>query len=557
MNKKVVNASMDSFDYIVVGAGSAGCVVASRLSEQPDCRVLLLEAGPPADDFWIRTPAGMAKMFKSERYNWRFYTEPVSTLQGRRLYWPRGKTLGGSSAINGMVYCRGNRDDYDHWARLGNAGWGWDNVLPYFKRSENNSRGASPFHGGDGPLFVGDPSIKHPSVIDFVEAARRTGLSPIDHFTGLEQEGAGILQANIRNGVRHSAYDAFIAPVRHRSNLVVLTGVHARRVLFEGKEATGVEVLQQGEIQSHKARREVILCAGALASPHLLMLSGIGDGEALQRHGIKTLVHAPGVGRNLQDHFTIRIQALCTPQSSYNHDLNGWRKYWQGLRYVVTKRGYLALSSSQAAAFVKSKPGLDYADLEISFRPMTFTYRDTGKVEVDKYDAIGASVYRVRPASRGEVQLRSADPLQPPAFVPNYLDAAEDVEATLSGLRILREILASEPMASRIVKELVPGPGLTTDEQLIDFMRREGHCAFHPAGTCKMGSDDMAVVDSRLRVHGVKRLRVVDASIMPTVTSGNTNAPTIMIGEKGADMIRADFVATRSVAELDITIDAA
>jgi len=532
--------SSKDFDYVVVGAGSAGCVVASRLSEQPNCRVLLLEAGPPADDFWIRTPAGMATLFNSEKYNWRFHTEPIPTLDNRKLYWPRGKTLGGSSAINGMVYCRGNRDDYDLWARLGNSGWNWDEVLPYFKRSENNMRGACAYHGADGPLVVSDPAVKHPSILDFVESARRRGIPQVDHFTGLEREGAGILQATIRNGVRHSAFDAFIAPVRQRQNLIVRSGVHVCRLLCKDNEVTGVEVIEKGNVINYEARREVILCAGALASPQLLMLSGIGDGDVLQRHGIRTVMHLPGVGHNLQDHFTARVQALCTPESSYNSDLIGWRKYMQGLRYVLTKSGYLALSSSQAAAFVKSKPDIDFADLEISFRPMTFMYNDTGVVEVDKYHAIGASVYRVRPASRGEIQLRSADPLQAPAFIPNYLQDGEDVEAMLSGMRILRSILKNDPIASRIVKELVPGPSVTTDEQLIDFMRREGHCAYHPAGSCKMGNDAMAVVDERLRVRGIGRLRVVDASIMPTVTSGNTNAPTIMIGEKGADMIRSD-----------------
>jgi len=530
----------DEFDIVIVGGGTAGCVLARRLSDQRDCRVLLLEAGPPPDDFWIKTPAGMGKMFMSERYNWRFRTEPVPTLRNRELYWPRGKTLGGSSAINGMVHCRGNRGDFDHWSQLGNSGWGWDDVLPYFKRSEANSRGASEYHGGDGPLAVSDPVVIHPSVRDFVEAAQRAGVPRIDDFTGLEQEGAGILQSNIRNGERHSAYEAYVAPVRDRANLIVRTGVYARRVLFKGLDATGVEVLEDGEIHSYHARREVILCTGALGSPHLLMLSGIGPGEALRRCGIAILMDLPGVGRNLQDHFSARFQSLSTPESSYNGNLNGLRKYWQGLRYVVTKSGYLALSSSQAAAFVKSRPELEYADLEISFRPMTFTYRDAGTVQVDRYHAVGASVYRVRPASRGEVLLRSPDPLEPPSFVPNYLQASEDVEATLTGLRKLRAILATEPMASRIVAERVPGSEARTDEQLIDYIEREGHCAFHPAGTCKMGNDAMAVVDPRLRVHGVNRLRVVDASIMPTVTSGNTNAPTVMIAEKAADMIRAD-----------------
>lgn len=548
MDNNTVNIPQDTFDYIVVGAGTAGCVVAGRLSEQPDCRVLLLEAGPPANDFWIRTPAGMAMVYKSERYNWRFHSEPVPGLNNRRVYLPRGKTLGGSSAINGMVHVRGNRDDYDHWMRLGNPGWGWDEVLPYFKRSENNSRGAGPLTGNDGPLSVTEATMKHPSVIDFIEAAHRTGLPRIDVFTGIEHEGAGYMQANIRNGVRHTAYDAYIAPVRNRPNLVVRTDVHVRRALFEGRTATGVELLENGQVRSYQARREVILCGGAFSSPHLLMLSGIGDGKELHRHNIATVAHVPGVGYNLQDHCSIRIQAQCTPESSYNTDLLGWRKYLQGMRYLVTKRGYLAMPSSTAAVFAKSKPELEYADLEISFRPMTFTYKDSGEVAVDNYHAMGASVYRVRPASRGEVRLHSADPMTAPALVPNYLQAAEDVEASLVGLRKIREILATDPMASRVVKELVPGPNVKTDEQLVDFMRREAHCSFHPAGSCKMGKDSMAVVDARLRVHGVERLRVIDASIMPTVNSGNTNAATVMIGEKGADMIRADAAALRSGA---------
>ena len=413
------------------------------------------------------------------------------------------------------------------------------NVPPWFKRSESNSQGAGPYHGDDGPLTVSDPVITHPSIVDFIEAARRTGVPRVDRFSGLEHEATGVLQSNIRNGARHSAYDAYVAPVRDRPNLVVRTGVHARRVTFDGTVATGVEVQEGGGIHTYTARREAILCGGALSSPQLLMLSGIGDGEALRQHGIGTVRHLPGVGRNLQDHFVSRVQALCTPPSSYNSELNGWRKYRQGLRYVLTKGGYLALSSSQAAAFVKSRPELEFADLEISFRPMTFTYRDAGTVEIDRYDAVGASVYRVRPASRGEVRLRSAHPLEPPAFIPNFLQASEDVDAMLAGIRKLRAILATKLMASRIVTERVPGPNVATDEQLIDYMEREGHCAFHPAGTCKMGNDTMAVVDARLRVHGVERLRVVDASIMPTVTSGNTNAPVVMIGEKAAGQCRS------------------
>jgi choline dehydrogenase len=543
-----MQSSAKTFDYIIIGAGSAGCVVARRLSDNPNLCVLLLEAGPPAESFWIRTPAGMGVLFKSERYNWRFNTDPVPTLRNRQLYWPRGKTLGGTSAINGMVYIRGNRRDYDAWAQLGNAGWAWDEVLPYFKKSERYQHGAGPFHGGDGLLAVSDQAVKHPCTVDYIEAARRNGLPVRDDLNCGDQDGVGFLHANIHNGIRQSAYEAFVAPVRRRPNLTVLTGMQVRRVSFEGNVATGVEVqLPGGAVQYFAAAREVVVSAGALSSPHLLMLSGVGDGEALHRHGIATVTHAPGVGKNLQDHFVVRVQAETTRASSYNRELTGWRKYWQGARYLVTRGGYLAMPSTTAAAYVRSGPDVDYADIQLSFRPMTFTYSDAGGAQVDRNNAVMASVYRVRPASRGVIALRSPDALKSPAFMPNYLSAAEDIQAMLSGLRQLRNIFATEPMASRIVRELLPGPGVQTDDQWIDFMQREGSCAFHPVGTCKMGHDAMAVVDERLRVRGVERLRVVDASIMPNVISGNTNAPTIMIGEKGADMILADQTPARVV----------
>ncbi|MDF3836718.1 FAD-dependent oxidoreductase, partial [Cupriavidus basilensis] len=533
----------------VIGAGSAGCVVARRLSDNPACRVLLLEAGPPSEgDFWVRTPAGMGKLFQHEQLNWRYFTEPVPTLRNRRIYWPRGKTLGGSSAINGMVYIRGHREDYEHWAELGNAGWGWDDVLPYFRRAETNSRGTGTYPGTDGPLVISDPSVKHPSAFAFLEAARRNGIPTLDEFSGVEMHGAGFLQATISKGIRQSAYEAYIVPVRQRANLVVQASTLVRRIVFRDRQAAGVEVIESGHARTIAARREVIVCAGALSSPHVLMLSGIGDGSMLQRHGIATVVDSPGVGRNLQDHFVVRVQARATRESSYNNALRGWRKYWEGIRYVATRRGYLALGSSMAAAFVRSGPEVDHADLEISFRPMTFRYRATGSVEVDDYPGISASVYNMRPASRGEILLQSADPLQPPAFVPNYLGDPRDVKVMVAGLHEIRRIFATEPLASRVVSEIAPGPDFRTDEQLIDYMEREGQCAFHPAGSCMMGTGGMAVVDERLRVRGVERLRVVDASIMPTVTSGNTNAPTIMIGEKGAAMIASDAAPAREAA---------
>jgi choline dehydrogenase len=533
---------LETYDYIVVGAGSAGCVVARRLSDDPKNRVLVLEAGPATDTFWIKAPAGMGMLFKSEKYNWNFFTEPVPTLRDRKIYWPRGKGLGGSSAINGLVHIRGDRRDFDHWKRLGNSGWGWDDVLPYFKRSEHNSRGADAFRSDQGPLAVSDSVFNHPSVIDFVEAAHRSGIPRIDDFNAGSHDGVGFLQFNIRNGVRETSYDAFLRPVGNRQNLVVKTETRVRRILFEGRRATGVECSQGDRTWKVAATREVILCAGALNSPHMLMLSGVGDGEMLQKQGIDVLMHAPGVGRNLQDHFSTRTQVRGTPDSSYNKNLRGWRKYWEGIQYVTRRRGYLALGFSTVAAFVRSSPAVEYPDLEISFRPMTFTFKPSGDAVVDSYQAMSASVYRVRPASRGEIVLRSPDPMLPPAFIPNYLSNAEDVEAAVSGMRWLRKILATEPLASRVRGEILPGADVRTDEQLLDYMQREGQCAFHPAGTCKMGNDPMSVVDDHLRVRGVERLRVIDASIMPTVTSGNTNAPTVMIGEKGAEMIRSDAV---------------
>lgn len=538
---------LESYDYVVIGAGSAGCVVARRLSDDPTLRVLLLEAGPPADDFWVRTPAGMGKLFKHDDYNWKYFTEPVPTLRNRRIYWPRGKALGGSSAINGMVYVRGNRADFDHWASLGNPGWGWDDVLPYFKRAESNQRIGAPLWGTDGPLAISDPAVKHPTAYAFIAAARENGIPTIDEISGVEQHGAGFLQATIAGGVRQTAYSAYITPVAGRPNLVVRANTHVRRIVVENREATGVEVIDADGIRTIAARREVIVCAGALNSPQVLMLSGIGDGQLLKQHDIPIVAHLPGVGKNLQDHFVVRVQARATRESSYNHVLSGWRKYWEGLRYITTHQGYLALGSSMAAAFVKSHPDVPYADLEISFRPMTFRYLETGSVEVDSYPGVSASVYNMRPASTGEISLRSADPLQAPVFNPNYLGNAADIGVMLAGLRQIRRIFATEPLASRICSEIAPGADVTTDEQLIDYMEREGQCAFHPAGSCKMGGDEMAVVDERLCVRGIERLRVVDASIMPTVTSGNTNAPSIMIGEKGADLILRHPVDARGV----------
>lgn len=538
---------MHNYDYIVVGAGSSGCVVASRLSEDPQTRVLLIEAGASTDDFWVNTPAGMARLFGSERFNWRFKTAPIATLDGRQVQWDRGKGLGGSSAINGMIYMRGQPEDYDLWARLGNPGWAWADVLPYFKRSEHNVRGASSNHGDQGPLWVSDPEEVHPAAHDFISACANLGIPRSSDLNAPPYPAVGVRQYTIRQGRRHSAYKAFIEPVRQRPNLDILSNAHVTRVLLEGQEASGVEVLHDGQRRAILAAREVILSAGAIASPQLLLLSGIGEAAQLQRHGIAVRHELPGVGRNLQDHWYASFAWRCTADSSVNHRLSGLRKYLEGARYLLTHGGYLALGAAPVTAYTRSEVD-GPVDLQLSLNPMSFSASASGEVAADAYPGISASVVLLSPHSRGHLELASADPLQAPLLHPNYFSDERDVRRHLAGLRQLRQIVQAPPLGQRVIEEVRPGAQCASDEQLFDYLKRCGGTGWHPVGTCKMGHDPSAVVDTRLRVHGVGRLRVIDASIMPVIPTGNTNAPCIMIGEKGADLIRADALAARTLA---------
>ena len=536
---------MEVYDYIIVGAGSAGCPVARALSEDLSVRVLLIEAGPHADRFWVNTPAGMAKLYFNEKLNWNYYTEPMAQLQGRRMYWPRGKTLGGSSAINGMIFVRGHAKDFDSWRDLGNPGWGHDDVLPHFRAMEHFERRQDQFRGQGGPLNVSDPVVVERSSLDFIAAAARLGHEKTEDMNGRVHDGVGVMQHTIKGGRRHSAFAAFVKPVLHRPNLTVLTEAPVQLVLFDGRMAIGVEVLHKGVKRQITALCEVILSGGAINTPQLLMLSGVGPGAEVTRHGIPLVADIPGVGQNLQDHFYIHTGWRATADSSYNASLAGLWKYWEGFKYLMTRRGYLALGSSQVAAFVKSSPDEPYADLQISFRPMTFQYFPDGTVAVEKRPGMGVSVYQLRPQTAGTVTLRSANPSDKAVCAPHFLTDPYDIGAMISGIKQIRQIMGTEPVRSRVVAEEVPGPGVRTDDDIFRFMEETGNSAHHQAGTCKMGTGAMAVVDARLRVRGMERLRVVDAGVMPHLTSGNTNAPTIMIGVKGGAMIRQDAVPRR------------
>ena len=528
------------WDYIVVGAGSAGCVLANRLSADPGNKVLLLEAGPRDRNLWLHIPVGYYKTMLSP-LSWGYDTEPEPALGNRRIHWPRGKVLGGSSAINGLVYVRGQPEDYDHWRQLGNLGWGWDDVRPYFLKSEDQERGAGEFHGVGGPLRVSDIRDRRKICDAFVAAAQEVGI-PYNHdFNGPTQEGVGYFQTTSRDGLRCSSAGAYLKPVRNRANLKVETGALATALTFDGKRATGVRYLQDGREATATARGEIVLSGGAVNSPQLLQLSGVGPGAVLRPLEIEVRHDLGGVGRDLQDHLQARSIYRLNRPMSVNDDVNNvLRRMWIGIDYALRRRGPLTFSAGHACLFAKVLPESATPDLQFHFIPFSADKPGTG---LHPWPGVTASVCQLRPESRGEITLRSTDPREHPKIVANYLSTEYDRRVLIEGLRLARRISQAPSFAKYVDREVEPGPDRLDDEALLEHIRERGSTIFHPTSTCRMGQDDGAVVDERLRVRGLHGLRVADCSIMPTVVSGNTNAPAIMIGEKCADMMLMDAKA--------------
>jgi choline dehydrogenase len=535
---------MDEFDYVIVGAGTAGCVLAGRLTEDGKTTVLLLEAGGSDLSIWIQMPIGYGRTFFDKRINWMYDTAPVPGLGGRRSYWPRGKVVGGSGSINAMVYVRGQPHDFDDWKALGNPDWSWDDVLPYFKKSEDFDW-ASAYHGKGGPQHVTDISPHvHPICHSFIETAEALGFAPTSDFNGTNSEGVGIYQINTRGGWRASTANAFLHPALKRKTLHLQTKALATRIVFDGKRAVGVEYTRHGKSHQVRARREVILSGGSINSPQLLMLSGIGDPEHLQRVGITPLVAAKAVGRNLQDHLAVSYfyKTRTATLNDVLHPAIG--KALAGLRYMFDRAGPLSMSVNQSGGFVRSDPKQPQVNLQLYFSPVSYTQTPLSARKLlnpDPFSAFLLSHNPCRPTSRGQLELASADPTVHPSIQPNYLSTQQDIDDVLAGNRLLRQIAKTRPLADIITEEIIPGPGVDGDEALLDDFRQRADTVYHPTSTCMMGPDPASsVVDARLRVHGVQGLRVIDASIFPTITSGNTNAPTVMVAEKGAAMIIED-----------------
>ena len=528
----------EAFDTIIVGAGSAGCVLANRLSADPGRRVLLLEAGPRDTDPWIHIPLGYGKLFKKPSVNWSYLSEPEPQLNGRQIFTPRGKVLGGSSSINGLVYTRGQPEDFDDWET---PGWSFGELLPYFKKSEDQAGkglGADALHGKGGPLAVSDQNEPHELCDAFIEAAVQAGHPRNPDFNGAQQEGAGYQQLTARNGRRCSTATGYLKPVLHRANLKVVTDALASKVLFDGRKAVGVQYLKGSEKIEVKANREVILSGGAINSPQLLQLSGVGPAALLREHGIPVVLEQPNVGEHMQDHFQARIVLKCTRPITVNDDMQSWwRMARMGLRYALLRKGPLAVSAGYAGGFWRTRPELKRPDVQTHF--LTFSLDRMGE-QLHPFSGFTASICQLRPTSRGSVHIKSADPRSPPAIRYNYLATGHDRRTMLEGMRLLRGILEQPAIRPYIAAEHVPGPQVQSDEQWLAYFRETGSTIYHPTCTARMGTGPDTVVDSHLRVKGLDGLRVVDASVMPAVVSGNTNAAVIAIAEKAADLIHSN-----------------
>lgn len=536
---------MTQFDYIIVGAGSAGCVLANRMSKDSRNSVLLLEAGGSDRSPLIQVPLGYGLTYAHPKYNWMYDTEPDPALANRSAYWPRGKVLGGSSSINAMVYVRGQAGDFNDWRDAGNPGWGWDDVLPYFKKSEDHVWGASPHHGAGGELRVSEFSNQvHPLCHTFIDTGAALGWRKTQDFNGEHAEGVGLWQMNIRDGIRESTSNAFLRPAMKRSNLRVQTHTQVTRVLFEGQRAVGVECLVNGVMQVLKVRKEVVLAGGAINSPQLLQLSGVGDGSLLQGLGIPVRQHLTSVGQGLQDHLCVSY-FFKSKVPTLNNDLYPLHgKLKAGLQYLLGRRGPLGMSVNQAGAFVRSRADLTRPNLHLYFNPISYSADAVkpGRMRnPDPFPAFLISFNTCRPTSRGSVQIRSSDPMSKPLIRTNFLSTAEDMRDVFEGSQLLRRIAATRPLADVVECEHMPGPKVQTPEQVMHDFRQRAGSVFHASCTCAMGANsESSVVDARLRVHGIQGLRVIDTSVFPSVTSGNTNAPTIMVAEKGADMVLQD-----------------
>ena len=532
------------FDFIVVGAGTAGCVLANRLSVSGHHSVLLLEAGASDRRFWLRTPIGYGMSFYNPRVNWMYRTEPDPALAGRHGYWPRGKVLGGSSTINAMVFVRGQPRDFDDWAALGNPGWAWSDVLPYFRRLEDSVHGPSAMRGKGGPVHVSDVHADvHPLCENYLRAGEELGLTRNPDINGISNEGVTINQITTRNGLRESASTAYLRPALGRGNLRLETDAHVMRVLFDGRRASGVAVMQRGQEKRFAARREVILAGGSINSPQILQLSGVGPGAALQALGIAVVADVPAVGRHLQDHLCIdHVYRSRVP--TLNGELGTvWGKLWAGARYLLQRRGPLALSINQGGGFFRSRVGLAHPDMQLYFSPLSYMRAVPGRRALtapDRFAGFSLSAQPCRPTSRGFLELRSPDPMQAPRIVANSLSTQGDRDDMLAATSFLRTLAAAPSLREIIDHEILPGPSVQTEQSLMDDVAQRASTVFHPVSTCRMGPDPQhAVVDPQLRVHGVSGLRVIDASVFPTLTSGNTNAPTLMLAEKGSDLVLA------------------